>query len=171
MRGIARVVCEFQPDRIVSKALGEDMLKNGFIALSLFCIATVSPCLAQTRVQGQVLSPTPCHLSEKGTADVCAQVVVAVPGKLQFHRVGDKKGKSIKAAVNKDGDFSAKFRRGGRYKVSFDASSVDSDSLKISPALITVRGRKIAQAELFLVAHKSYGAMPAVAISSDCGIR
>ncbi len=147
------------------------MLKNGFITLSLFCIATVSPCLAQTRVEGQVLSPTPCHLSEKGAADVCAQVAVAVPGKLKFHRIGERKGSSIKAAVGKEGDFSAKFRRRGRYKVSFDASSLDSKSLKISPAFITVRGRKAAQAELFVVAHKSYGEMPAAAISSGCGVQ
>lgn len=149
------------------------MLKNGFIVLCLFCIATVSPCLAQTRVEGQVLSPTPCHLSAKGTADVCPQVVVAVPGEIQFRRFGvnNNKRKLVKAAVDTDGNFSAKLRRGLRYKVAFNASSVDSSSLNISPRVITVRGRKVAQAGLFLVAHESYGKMPAAAISSGCGIR
>lgn len=147
------------------------MLKNGFIALSLSCIAMVSPCLAQTRIEGQVLSPTPCHLQEKGSTDVCAQVVVAVAGKLKFQRIGDRRGSSVKVAVSKDGDFSAKFRQRGRYKVSFDASSVDSSSLKISPSVITVRGRRAAQAELFLVAHESYGTLPAAALSSGCGIQ
>jgi hypothetical protein len=101
---------------------------------------------------------------------MCAQIAVAVPGKLKFHRIGDRRGRAIKAAVSHEGDFAAKFRQRGRYKVSFDSSSGDVKSLKISPTLITVRGRKAAQAELFLVAHKSYGELPAAAISTGCEI-
>ncbi len=169
MREIARVVCEFRLDRIPSD-LGRDMLKNGFIALCFFSIAAVSPCLAQTRLEGQVLSPTPCHLYDKARAEVCTQVVVGVEGAIKFHRIGVRKARSVTVSVDKNGDFSARLLQRGRYKVSFDAGAVNSDGLQISPPVITVRGRKVAQAELFLVAHKSYGEIPAAAISSECGI-
>jgi hypothetical protein len=146
------------------------MLKTIIIATSVFFIATVSNCLAQTRVEGQVLSPTPCHLYPKGTAEACIQITVGVPGNLVFKHLGGRAGRSIKTPVTKDGDFAVNFRQAGRYKVSFVQSSGDSDSLSISPRAITVRGRKAGQAELFVVAHKSYGKVPSASLSSGCVI-
>ena len=143
------------------------MLRNAIISLCVFSIASVSNCLAQTHIEGQVMSPTPCHLQLKDPARACMQVTVGVPGKLSVR--GGKKGSNVAVSVDEFGNFSAKFPKAGRYRVSFKRASGDSRSLSISPRVITVKGA--GQAELFVVAHKSYGKVPTAALSSGCIIR
>lgn len=150
------------------------MIRKSIVTAVIVCIASATTCLAQTDLRGQVFSPTPCHLAPKDDTLACIQMVKPVAGEMEFrlNRKARKKGSKrlprVKVTVDKDGNFEGTFKHPGQYTVTFKPQGLDGSSLVISPPEITVKSKTGTQDTMFVVAHKSYGRLPATSISSGC---
>jgi hypothetical protein len=70
--------------------------------------------------------------------------------------------------VDQDGNFKATFKRAGQYNVVFKPQGLNSRSLVISPSKVAVSSKTKSQDSMFVVAHKSYGPLPATSVASGC---
>jgi|GEM_PF-4770100 len=149
------------------------MIRKSIVTAVIVCIASATTCLAQTDVRGQVFSPTPCHLAPKDQTVACIQMVKPVKGEITFSlnrkaRKNGRKLRRVKVTVDGDGNFEETFKRAGQYTVTFKPQGLDGSSLVISPSEITVKSKAGTQDTMFVVAHKSYGRLPATSIASGC---
>lgn len=163
-------------------ALVTDLRSYSFVVLLASLFACVNCSVAQTvrraeigevNVQGYVVATDSCQLAPASWSGVCAAQVVPIEGELRLRKRGTLRRTTVE--LNTSGVFTERLEPGA-YRVRLIEPRIAERPLKrsayrIYPPQVRIRSatqggvRLNSQANIFLVAHKSRGAPPSVAIS------
>jgi hypothetical protein len=170
-------------ERVVTLRVVRIILRSYSVALllaSTFAVTSVAVAQVRTRsteratlVQGLVMATDSCQLAPANWSGVCSSMVVPIEGELRLRKRGTRQRTVVQ--LNTDGIFTKQLAPGA-YRIRLMEPHVDQQPLKrsayrIYPRQVRIQGggrgsaRAASQANIFLVAHKSRGAPPVVAVS------